>query len=94
MQLLGKTLTWSLPFWILLVVQNYFIPAGRVDQILWWINFPGMYLVITIFPRWRNIHTTEPYVYLIANCLLYSGLVFTILFIVFIWSKVKARMIE
>jgi len=87
MKLAVKTIIWSVPFWILLVVENYFLPAGGVDQILRWINFPGMYMMITIFPKWRSIHNAEPYIYFIANCIIYCGFVFLILFIC---SKVKA----
>ena len=76
-----QALFWSLPIWVLLIVENYFIPAGNIDQILSWINIPGVFLVILLNPSWSGLHNTETYVLLAVNCLIYYSLIYLFLYI-------------
>lgn len=81
MKLSLKTLLWSLPVWTLLIVDNYFISAGGIDQITRWINLPGMILAFLFSSNWSTVHDTKPYIYVVLNCLIYYGLIYLLVFV-------------
>jgi len=81
MKLIKRAFIICIPIWILLVLQNYIIPTSGINQVLGFINFPGVLLKIIFSPSWATMHNTDSIIYLLINFLFYFLLVYLILFI-------------
>jgi hypothetical protein len=82
MKLLNKALMWTIPVWVLLILENYFLNLKFIE----WMNLPGIFLVIALKPEWESLHDVDMYLYLILNIVIYFFLIYLLLFA---WKKLK-----
>lgn len=80
MEIARKTLLFSLPIWILLILENYILAVGAVTEFLGWLSLPGMFIVTVLAPGWEQLHNTELHVYLIVNFVIYYIIIYLTLF--------------
>ena len=71
MRLFVKSLLYSLPIWIFLVVDTEIYETVRSDLVRVFIYYPGWYLYALIVGEWNAVENADWMVVCILNCIVY-----------------------
>gem|GEM_PF-6810254 len=80
-----KTFLYTLPILVLLITNAYFLPYGKLSELLGWIKIPGVVMALVISPTWRTLHAYE-YVFVVTSYVFYYVMVYLIV-ICISWFK-------
>lgn len=81
MTVLKKAVLWSIPVWIILIVDSYLWGVGS-ELLFVYVHAPGLFLSMALDPSGPNVHNPSLIAQCIYNCLFYFLIVWLIVYVV------------